>query len=295
MQLANVYWLILAHCEVKMATNVVRIGNVEITALSDGPLEFDLCNFYPSIPAEDWKLYEDALTPEQRIRINVGSFLVRSDGHTVLVDTGLGPDPAFGRENARGELLNDLGEKGIPLDAIDMVVMTHLHRDHVGWNVSSQGEVARPTFPKARYWISTPDWAFFSHPDNLDQFPTTQSCVLPLEELGVLELMDGEHVLTSELKALPTPGHTPGHTCILISSQGQNCLILGDVAHSPVQVHETDWSSRADIDPDQARATRRSLMQRLEVDQTLIASGHFPAPGFGKLASAEGRRYWRAL
>ena len=274
---------------------VVTIGNVQITALSDGVLDHDLCNFYPSIRAENWEPYEDFLTTEHKIRFNLGSFLVRSDGHTILVDTGLGPEPAFAREHACGELLSDLEEKGVGVDEIDMVVMTHLHRDHVGWNLLPHQGSHKPTFPRARYWISAGDWEFFGRPENLDQFPTTRECVLPLESLGLLELMDGEHALTSELTTLPTPGHTPGHMSILISSQGRRALILGDVAHSPVQVHETGWCSRVDVDPDQTVATRRSLMERLERDGTLVASGHFPAPGFGKVVRVDGRRRWQAL
>ena len=278
-----------------MAGNVARIGNVEVTSLSDGTLEFDLCSFYPSVPAESWRPYSDSLAAEQGVRLNLGSFLVRSDGRTVLVDTGMGPRRADSPRSVWGELLDDLKDKGIRPDEINMVVMTHLHRDHVGWNLLAQGGRYEATFPRARYWVSARDWDFFRRPENLDMFPTTRRCVLPLEDLGILELVEGEHPLTSELTILPTPGHTPGHVSVAISSQGERGLILGDVAHSPVQVHETEWCSHADIDPDQARATRRSLMKRSEGEGTLVVSGHFPAPGFGKLVRLEGRRYWQAL
>ena len=107
--------------------------------------------------------------------------------------------------------------------------------------------------------------------------------------------MEGEHSLTRELTTLPTPGHTPGHMSILITSQGERALILGDVAHNPAQVEETDWVSRADMDPELTRQTRRALMERLEREQTVVASGHFPAPGFGRIVRLEGRRYWQGL
>ena len=110
-----------------------------------------------------------------------------------------------------------------------------------------------------------------------------------------MEFMDGEQALTSELTSLPTPGHTPGHMSIMISSQGERALILGDVLHNPVQAQETDWVSRADMDPEQTRITRRALMERLERDGIVVAAGHMPAPGFGKLVRLEGRRYWQAL
>src|SRR5262249_9131422 len=77
-----------------MAKNVIRVGNVEIMALSDGMLEFDLCNFFPTIPNEDWRQYESLLTEEHKVRFNLGSYLIRADGRTILIDTGLGPKPA---------------------------------------------------------------------------------------------------------------------------------------------------------------------------------------------------------
>jgi glyoxylase-like metal-dependent hydrolase (beta-lactamase superfamily II) len=113
--------------------------------------------------------------------------------------------------------------------------------------------------------------------------------------MGLVEFMEGEHTLTRELSALPTPGHTPGHMSILITSQGERALILGDAAHNPAQVLETDWVSRADMDPEQTKITRRALMERLEREGTVVAAGHFPAPGFGKIVRLQGRRYWQVL
>jgi glyoxylase-like metal-dependent hydrolase (beta-lactamase superfamily II) len=277
-----------------MAGHKVRVGNVEITSLSDGFLEFDLCNFYPTLSTEQWQPYVEHF-PEQKVRFNLASFLVRSDGRTILVDTGLGPRPVNAPASPWGELLDDFNTNGIQPGDIDMVVMTHLHRDHVGWNLTSPAGKYEPTFPNARYWLSIKDWEASHHPAVRDRFPNAPTCVWPLEELGLLELMDGEYHLTSELTTLPTPGHTPGHMSIMITSQGQRALILGDAAHSPAQVQETDWVSRADIDVEQARITRRSLMERLERENMLVAAGHFPAPGFGKVVRLRGRRYWQAL
>jgi len=88
---------------------------------------------------------------------------------------------------------------------------------------------------------------------------------------------------------------TPGHMSIMIDSQGQRGFILGDVLHNSVQVHETDWVSRADIDPEQTRSTRHSVMERLERDGSLVAAVHLPAPGFGRVVRVEGRRSWQAV
>jgi glyoxylase-like metal-dependent hydrolase (beta-lactamase superfamily II) len=279
-----------------MANNVIRVGNVEIMSLSDGMLEFDLCNFFPTIEHDDWHQYASHLTAAQKVRFNLGSFLVRSEGRTILVDTGLGPKPANAPEAPWGLLLQEFKANGVAPEDVDMVVMTHLHRDHVGWNLLAQDGKYVPTFPNARYWMSATDWEACHQPAvQPERFPNAPSCVWPLEALGLIEFMQGEHVLTRDLTAIPTPGHTPGHVSILITSQGERALILGDVAHNPAQVHETDWVSRADMDPELTRSTRRALMERLERDQTIVAAGHFPAPGFGKVIRLSGRRYWQVL
>ena len=279
-----------------MASNVIRVGNVEIMQLSDGMLEFDLCNFFPTIPGEDWRGYESNLTAEHKVRFNLGSYLIRSGGRSILVDTGLGPRPADTPDVPWGELLRDFEAKNVRVDDIDMVVMTHLHRDHVGWNLKKEGGRYVPTFPKARYWMSRKDWEACHQPDvQPTRFPNAPDCVWPLQDLGLIEFMDGEHSITSELTAVPTPGHTPGHVSIMVTSKGERALVLGDAAHNPVQLQETDWVSRADMDPDITRQTRRVLFERLEREQIIVAAGHFEAPGFGRLVRLHGRRYWQGL
>jgi glyoxylase-like metal-dependent hydrolase (beta-lactamase superfamily II) len=144
--------------------------------------------------------------------------------------------------------------------------------------------------------MSTKDWEACHQAEVQEaRFPNAPTCVWPLEQLGLIEFMNGEHILTRDLTAIPTPGHTPGHMSIMVTSQGERALILGDVVHNPAQVHETDWVSRADMDPDQTRVTRRTLMEKLEREGITGASGHFPAPGFGKVVRLEGRRYWQGL
>jgi glyoxylase-like metal-dependent hydrolase (beta-lactamase superfamily II) len=279
-----------------MPNNMIHVGNVEIMSLSDGALEFDLCNFFPTIPQDLWRPYEAHLTAEQHVHLNLGSYLVRSEGRTILVDTGMGPKPADMPDAPWGILMDEFTANGVRPEEVSMVVMTHLHRDHVGWNLQSQNGRYAPTFPNARYWMSAQDWEVCHQPEiQPNRFPNAPTCVWPLADLGVVELMDGERTLTRELTAIPTPGHTPGHMSILITSQGERALILGDVAHSPAQVHETDWVSRADMDPEVTRQTRRTLIERLEREGIVVAAGHFPAPGFGKIVRLEGRRYWQGF
>jgi glyoxylase-like metal-dependent hydrolase (beta-lactamase superfamily II) len=279
-----------------MANNIVRVGDVEIMMLSDGMLEFDLCNFFPTIPESDWRPHDAHLTEAHTVRFNLGSYLIRADGRTILVDTGLGPRPKDTPDVPWGTLLRDFAANGVRPDEIDMVVLTHLHRDHVGWNLTDADGHWVPTFPRARYWLSTKDWEACHQPDvQPTRFPNAPTCVWPLAGLGLVEFMQGEHTLTPTLTALPTPGHTPGHVSILITSRGERALVLGDAAHSPVQIEEPDWVSRADMDPDLTRQTRRALIERLEREQILVAAGHFQAPGFGRVVRLDGRRYWRGV
>ncbi len=279
-----------------MADRHITVGNVQITALSDGALEFDLCTFFPSIAGDQWEPYQHHLVDGPGVRFNLSSYLLRSEGRTILVDTGMGPKPPDDPDCAFGELLDDMNAVGLRRDEIDMVVMTHLHRDHVGWNVLSEGGAYAPTFPNARYWMSAKDWDACRDPGIQPQrFTNAPLRVWPLPDLGLAEMYDGEHAFTSEVTSIPTPGHTPGHMSIMISSQGQRALILGDVLHNPAQVQETDWVSRADMDPDQTKITRRSILQRLENEGLLAVVGHFPAPGYGHMVRLEDRRYWQPL
>lgn len=277
-----------------MPTEKITIGNVEIIAFSDGHLQFAPDGFFPTIALEDWEPYKDHFTSDGKIKLNMGSFLLRSEGKTILVDTGLGPS-AEGFEGAVSGLLpNAIINGGIALEDVDMVVITHLHRDHVGWNFTQGDEGFKPTFPNARYYVPKADWDIYTKRAGMSAFSYIKEQVTPLQDLGVLELIEGEQSLTSDLSALPTPGHTPGHTSYLVASRGERAIILGDAIHTQAQLQRTDWSPRADIDADQSSKTRSALVERIESENSYVASGHFPAPGFGRIVRVEGRRYWQA-
>ena len=162
-----------------MPGNKLTIGNVEITSLSDGLLEFDLCNFFPAIPEDDWHGHEAHLSPSGGVRFNLACFVIRSEGRTIAVDTGLGPKPT--PETPWGELLNDFAAHGMKPEDVDMVVMTHAHRDHIGWNVVSQDGKYVPTFPNARYYVSARDWEACHDPALIEtRFPQRAGmCLAP--------------------------------------------------------------------------------------------------------------------
>ena len=284
----------------------VTVGAVEITAVSDGELFFDRDGLFPAVPSASWEPYMDELTADGRVMLNIGSFVLRSEGRTVLIDTGLGPSTT-GLDANCGHLLDELALKAAPPEEVDLVVMTHIHPDHIGWNLLYDDSGAKLAFPKARYLVPKEDW--LANEQGVEQRTATagqqegvnrraeafKRQVLPLEGSGRLDLYEGEHPITNAITTLPTPGHTPGHMCIMIASQGERAVILGDVAHVPLEVHETSWTTRVDMDPEQAVSTRRAVLDQIETDDALLLAGHFPAPGFGRLVRLEGRRYWQAL
>ena len=281
-----------------MASSKVTVGNVEIVSLLDAIMDFPFDAFFPAVPAQAFEPYRqaygDSWAPDGRCRTNAQCYALRSEGRSILIDTGVGPGPHDWLGGARGRLMDDMASKGVRPEEVETVVFTHLHPDHVGWNLSNGG-TPKPTFPKARYLVPQADWDLFTNPRMLEQAPHVKQAVMPLQDLGVMDLVSGERTVTGELTIVPTPGHTPGHISIVVASAGQRAMITGDVAHHPAQVQETDWNCGFDGDPEQAKQTRREVLERLEREGTLAAICHFPAPGFGRLVRLEGKRMWQVL
>jgi glyoxylase-like metal-dependent hydrolase (beta-lactamase superfamily II) len=261
----------------------VQVGNVEIVALSDGSGAYAGERVYPSA-GEALPRHAHHLDAEGRVPLNFGCFLLRADGRTVLVDTGNGPE-------ADGTLMAQLTEAGVQPADIDTVVFTHLHGDHTGWNL--QREDGQPRFARARYLVPRGDWDHGVAQDR--EGGSFNRDVRPLEALGALDLIEGEHVISASLTTLPTPGHTPGHTTIVVRSGGQEAYILGDAFLSPIDVEEIEWASSWDGDAETTVRTRKMLAQRIEASDALIGASHLPAPGLGRFVVVDGRRTWRGV
>ena len=263
----------------------ITAGTVEVVTLTDveGPF-FRLDQFFPGVPWEEWKPYSVrypwAFTDERTIGGRIGGYLVKTRDRNILVDTGIGPI-AFGTP---GKLLEELGNNGFQPEDIDVVFLTHLHGDHLGWSVTEEGE---PTFPRARYVTQAVEWE--------DPGPRVGQALAPLQSLGVVDLLYGEGPISEEAISLPTPGHSLGHASLLISSGGQDVIVTGDVIVHPAQVTEPLWNIHFDEDKEQASFTREMLLDWVEADGVVIAAGHVPGTGFGRLIREGGRRYWQAL
>ena len=285
----------------------ITVGNTEIIAVLDmvpPPRAPEM--MFPDVPAEDWAPCQDILEQGQ-LQLYYGVWVIRPQGQTILVDTGMGPGPHPERGNRSGNLYEELRPILIsadrsantnvsPSDAVDIVIHTHLHGDHVGWNLRYSGGMAAPNFRRARYLVLKLDWEHFTKPEVLEAHPYIKTQVMPLQRLRKLDLIEGEHSVTDEVTTLSTPGHTPGHQAVLISSQGEKAMIVGDVLHTKAQVHEPAWTAGVDVDKEMSRRSREALLDRAENEGYVVAAGHFhPNDNIGKVVRLEGKRYWQVL
>ena len=275
----------------------ITVGNVDIVAVLDMvPPPRHPSDFFPDVAMQDWKPYEADVLEHGKLQLYFGCFFIRSQGRVILVDTGIGPGPHPDRGNRTGDLMNQLKGRGVGPEEVDIVVHTHLHADHVGWNLRMSDGTPVPSFPRARYLVPRLDWEYFTRPENLESAPQVRDNVMPLEGLRRMELVDGGHNITDEVTTVDTPGHTPGHQAVLVSSNGEKAMVVGDVLHSKVQVAEPDWCAGVDTDKDQSRSSRARLLDRAESEGYVVAAGHFhPDQHIGRVVRLAGRRYWQVL
>jgi glyoxylase-like metal-dependent hydrolase (beta-lactamase superfamily II) len=274
----------------------VTIGNVEILPLLDTGLLMDPKFFFPSQADKMLREYPGLLDERNLMRVAVTCFLVRSGGKTIMVDSGLGNRrrPRF----PRGHLDETLQGAGVAPSDIDLVVHTHLHIDHVGWNTVDEEDGSRRVFfPNATFVIQQTEWDYWMTPERLAD-PSNEhlvQCVEPLRDTGRIRFVDGELALDQNLTFVPAPGHTPGHVAIGIASAGERAVIIGDASHHPVQLDHPDWSPSADTDPVLSAKTREKLFDDAEHDGRTWLAGHWEHPGVGRIVRLDGRRVFQAL
>src|SRR6266436_2152582 len=222
------------------------------------------------------------LDDKGRFLQSIQSFVVQAPGLTLLVDTCVGNDKDRGGRQPfhmmHTAFLEDLAAAGFPPESIDVVLCTHLHVDHVGWNTRLDGGRWVPTFANARYMFGKTEYEHWrDHSETPDKVAVFNDSVKPIVDAGKAELIASDARLCDEITMIPTPGHSPGHTSILIQSDGEEGLLTGDVAHHPCQMAHLDWSSTADSDPVRSAATRRELFSRFVDRPVLVIGGHYDA------------------
>ncbi|MEJ3653107.1 MBL fold metallo-hydrolase [Actinomycetes bacterium KLBMP 9759] len=254
-----------------------RAGRVH--ALCDGAGTFfeQLASAFPDATPADVAaaaaLDPQAFAPDGSWRLHFHAFLVQLHaGGTVLVDAGIGDAdaPANAWAPTPGRLPQHLAALGTSCEDIDLVVLTHLHSDHVGWSVSG----GRPLFPNARYVAPRADH------DAVERLsPRVRAEILrPLGETGQLDLVEGTVRLLPDVTTFPTPGHTPGHTCVVVERGDDTVVLSGDAVLNALQLAAPHLAYRYDDDPGAARASRLALLDHVRSRNAWLATSHLTEP-----------------
>ena len=257
------------------------VGNVEVIPISDGAFHMSRTFLTPEVhPATDER------DDQGRARLPILAFLVPGPPN-VLIDAGLGPDPSavldalsqqvgvprsgMGLQGDAG-LVRRLHQAGTKLDDINVVAISHLHADHVGWLLGKDGS---PVFPHARVLLPAADIDYYLLGEQRSFPRATRDALRELVASGRFETCAPDEVISASITASPAPGHTPGHTVFAISDRGERAMILGDAMYCPAQLTELDVGAMHDVDQTLARRTREMIMRHAEAHATLNVGCHF--------------------
>ena len=233
---------------------------------------------------------------EGNLIMSIHALVIDTGKNKIIVDTCIGNDkqrniPSW--SNLQTNFLNDLEKAGYKRESIDVVMCTHLHVDHVGWNTMLVNDEWVPTFPNARYLIAEEEWKYWDVNENEDLYgQVIADSIRPVIEAGMVDFVKDDFCLCKEVSLISTPGHTPGHVSVLIESKENSALITGDFIHHPVQMTKTNWCSPADYDQKLAQFTRETLMQRYANKDILIIGTHFATPSVGYIKLNDSGGYW---
>lgn len=232
----------------------MQIGDLEFHIVSDGQVWSDAGGPFGLVPRS---LYEKVIQPNKanKIPMMLNCLLIRSEGKTILIDTGLGeklsPEARelWELERPQGGLLQALERLDITPEDVDLVIDTHFHADHCSGNTRLQGGAAVPTFPNAEYWVQRIEWAEASHPDARTRGTYFQENFTPIWEAGKLRLLHGDTKVTGHVRCVVTPGHTRGHQSILLESGDWRGLYVADMASYAIHMEKAAWLTSYDVLP----------------------------------------------
>lgn len=293
-------------CSPKMdgmtSDDTIDVGDAAVTRVLEwsGAIK-TVGDILPEATSQQWQAQRSLLAPDfwdpgtGRYLCHIQTWVVRIAGRTILIDTGVGNDrdrpqiPPFA--NLHTNFLDRLAATGVDPAAVDVVINTHIHYDHVGWNTHLVGGQFVPTFPNATYLVPRADYDYF-HPDNAATMrpPETEDerrrftgirlvfedSITPVEQAGQLRLYSEQYDLPGLPVTLePAPGHTPGSSLVTLRT-GQGALFVGDLLHSPIQILHPELRCSFDLDPVQGRATRRRVLARAAAKKPLLLPAHLP-------------------
>src|SRR6202165_5423894 len=263
----------------------LKVGDLEVTALYDGTGVFDphwLNGTKATMDGVVKGLHED---PHMLDVVDTG-FLVNTGKQLILVDAGAG---TWWGGGALGRLAGRLRSAGYSPEEVDLVLVTHLHSDHVGGLTNQDG---KRVFPNADVYVAKAESDFWLSPDISAKgpkdaqpfFQSAQAIAAPYIKAGKWHTFSGSEPIVDCMQLVPLPGHTPGHTGFEFSSKGQHILFWGDIVHAlRVQLAHPEVTVVFDADPAAAAATRIQLLPKLAIEGILIAGPHILFPGLGRL------------
>lgn len=265
-----------------------QVGDATITRIVEietpGPAHWLIPEATPERLLEERWLRPHFARSDGKAIMSVHAFVVEADGMRMIVDTCVGNDKKRGIKgwNMRtGPFLRDLAEAGHRAESIDRVLCTHLHVDHVGWNTRLADGRWVPTFPNARYLFARAELEHWLASETPEVGEVMQDSVRPVLDADLADPVATDHRVSASVCLEPTPGHTPGHASVRISSRGMEAVITGDLMHHPVQCAHPDWGSSADVDSALAERTRRAFLARHADTPTLVFGTHFATPSAG--------------
>jgi glyoxylase-like metal-dependent hydrolase (beta-lactamase superfamily II) len=271
--------------------NQWNIGDVKITRIIESEAPWPGTFILPNATPERMQQEADWLFPvfsneKGKLRMSIHALVIESRGKRIMVDTCIGNDkirsnPAWSKLQL--PFMSDLKNAGYTPDQIDNVVCTHLHVDHVGWNTKLVDGKWVPTFDNAQYIIGGTEWDYWSKFDGADMRDPVEDSVRPVVDRGKARLVESTHRITDEVWLEPTPGHTPGHHSVRISSKGQEAVITGDLMHHPVQCAYPEWDNGFDSDGPMAKRTRRAFCEKYADSNVIVFGTHFATPSCGKI------------
>jgi glyoxylase-like metal-dependent hydrolase (beta-lactamase superfamily II) len=266
----------------------LTVGRIRLIVLDDGMWRFPAHYFFHNVPEAIWRA-EVETDCEGKIAVGHNHGLLDTGRELIVIDTGYGADTHGGKT---GHLLEEFDSTGYRREQVGMVILTHGHGDHIKGNTVLQDGQRRPSFPCARYLLARADHDWFAGPGHVPEFDEQ---IATLERLGMLVLTEGRMQPSPGVTLLPTPGHTPGHASVLVESEEQCALFLGDVCHHPLHFAHPGWVSAFDTDPALTPHTRAWLFRLAIERHALLVCPHAPSPGLGRLRKSGEAYAWQAL
>ena len=270
-----------------------QVGEVTITSVVEDQTEHippEL--FFPDARAadvakHDW-LQPDFADAKGRVSMRVQAFVIETRRRRVLVDPCVGngkkrPMPFWNERTF--PFMERFLAAGFDPHAIDAVVHTHLHADHVGWDTRLVAGEWVPTFQNARHLYTARELEYCRKDDNPGIAGVYADSVAPIFAAGLAEIVDEDADLGEGLRLEPSTGHTPGHVSLWIESAGEVALVSGDFLHHPIQCAEPMLAEVGDLDADEARATRRRMLARASERGALFLGTHFATRPAGRVVS----------